>query len=343
MAENRYLRWLSSQTASIYWHDSAIIEELDEALGNGAVGQTTNPFLMASALKAQPDFWRSVLPGVPEDVQGDARAEEWTAQAAGWLAKNKLAPLLGKGEYAGYVCAQTNPCKPGDAAGTIATARRYASMGKNIVVKIPATRAGLEAIEACASEGINVTATVSHTVPQVLAMAEAYQRGRQRAVEKGIEPGIGIAVLMIGRLDDYLRDVMNDTRAGAAEADIRWAGIAVFKRAYELFKERRYDCMLMPAGSRGAYHISEISGASMVMSIAPVIADALSSETDFTEKIDRPVEPAILERLCGMPEFLKAYEPDGMTVNEFIAYGAFNRTLDQYMQVGWNILRDIVL
>ena len=343
MAENRYLRWLSSLTDAIYWHDSAVVEELDEAIENGAVGQTTNPFLIASTLRARPDFWRSVLPGVPDDVQGDARAEEWIAQVAGWFARNKLAPFAGKGEYAGYVCAQTNPCKPGDAVGTIAAARRYASMGENVVAKIPTTRAGLEAIEVCASEGINVTATVSHTAPQVLAAAEAYQRGRQRAIEKGLKPGIGIAVLMIGRLDDYLRDVMNDTQARATEADVRWAGIAVFKRAYELFKERRYDCMLMPAGSRSAYHIAEISGASMVMSISPEIARYLAAETDFSEKIDRPVEPAILERLCEMPEFRKAYEPDGMIVNEFIAYGAFNRTLDQYMQVGWNILRGVAL
>lgn len=343
MAENRYLKWISSHTASVYWHDSAIVEELDEAIENGAVGQTTNPFLMASALRAQPDFWRGVLPGVPEDVQGDARAEEWTAQVAGWFAKNRWTSFLGKGEFAGYVCAQTNPCKPGDVAATIASARHYASMGKNIVAKIPTTRAGLEAIEACAAEGINVTATLSHTVPQVLATAEAYQRGRQKAIEKGIKPGIGFAVLMIGRLDDYLRDVMNDTQARATEADIRWAGIAVFKRAYELFQERGYDCVLMPAGSRGAYHISELAGARMVMSIAPFIAKALADETDFSEKIDRPVDPAILERLCEMPEFRKAYEPDGMSVKEFIAYGAFNRTLDQYVQLGWDILKGLTL
>ena len=42
MTENRYLRWLSSETASVYWHDSAIVGELDEAMANGAVGMTTN-------------------------------------------------------------------------------------------------------------------------------------------------------------------------------------------------------------------------------------------------------------------------------------------------------------
>lgn len=343
MAENRYLQWLSSSTASVYWHDSAIVEELDAAISNGAVGMTTNPFLIASTLKAKPDFWRGVLPGVPADMQGDARAEEWIAQVTGWLANNKLAPLRGKGKYAGYVCAQTNPCKPGDTEGMIATARHYASMAENIVIKFPATRGGLEAIERCAAEGLNVAATVSFTVPQVLAMAEAYQRGRQKAIANGIQPGVGIAVLMVGRLDDYLRDVMNDTRARATEADIIWAGTAAIKRAYGIFNEKGYDCALMPAGCRGGYHIAELAGGSFVMSVAPAIARSLENNEDFTEKIDNPVDPAILDRLNDMSEFVKAYEPDGMAVNEFITFGSCNRTLDQFVQMGWNVLKGISL
>ena len=343
MATNRYLQWLARETASVYWHDSAIVEELDEAIGNGAVGMTTNPFLIASTLKARPDFWRERLEGVPGDVQGDARAEEWIAQVTGWLAKNKLAALRGSGKYAGYVCAQTNPCKPGDTVGMIETARHYASTAKNIVVKFPATRGGLEAIEACATEGINVAATVSFTVPQVLAMAEAYQRGRDRAVQNGVEPGIGIAVLMVGRLDDYLRDVASDTRAQAGESDVIWAGTAAIKRAYGLFKKHNYDCVLMPAGCRGGYHISELAGAEMVMSLAPGIASALSGEENLVEKIDRPVDPAILERLNDMAEFRRACAPDGMSIDEFITFGACNRTLDQFVLMGWNVLKGFEL
>ena len=221
----------------------------------------------------------------------------------------------------------------------IATARHYASMAENIVVKFPATRGGLEAIEACAAEGINVAATVSFTVPQVLAMGEAYQRGREKAVAKGVRPGIGIAVLMVGRLDDYLRDVMNDTRARATEADVIWAGTAAIKRAYGIFRERKFDCALMPAGCRGGYHISELAGGEYVMSIAPAIAKALLSNEAFVEKNGEPVDPAIIERLQDMPEFVKAYEPDGMKVNDFITFGSCNRTLDQFVLLGWNALK----
>ena len=343
MAENRYLKWLSSETASVYWHDSAVVGELDAAMANGAVGMTTNPFLIAATLKSHPDFWRGALPPMPGSLRGDARAEEWIALVTGWLARNRLTSLRGRGEFAGYVCAQTNPCRPGDTDGMIATARHYASMADNIVIKFPATRGGLEAIEACAGEGLNVAATVSFTVPQVLAMARAYQRGRERAVARGVKPGIGIAVLMVGRLDDYLRDVMYDTRATATEADIRWAGTAAIKRAYRIFRREGYACTLMPAGCRGGYHIRELAGADRVMSIAPGIAGALATEDAYEERITEPVDSAILDRLCAMPEFRKAYEPDGMSVDEFITFGACNRTLDQFVQMGWNVLKELEL
>ncbi len=342
MSENRYLKWLSSETPSVYWHDSAIVPELYEALENGACGLTTNPFLIASTLKAQPDFWKSVLPGVEAGIQGDLRAEAWTAQVVAYLA-NMVRPSRAKGDYCGYCCAQTNPARPGDVEATIAAAKKYGACGDNVVIKIPATHAGIEAIEECAAIGLGVAATVSFTVAQVLAVGEAVQRGHARAKKNGIKPALGIAVLMVGRLDDYLRDVMQDTRAKATEADIIWAGTAAMKRAYRIFRENKYDCILMPAGSRGGYHITRLAGAKMIMSIAPVIAKALLSETEFISHIDEEVDSAIIARLMDMPEFVKAYEPDGMKPEDFITFGSCNRTLDQFVQCGWNTLKGLEL
>ena len=57
MIANSYLRWLSASTPSIYWHDSAMISELDEAIVNGAVGVTTNPFLVNATLRTMPGYW----------------------------------------------------------------------------------------------------------------------------------------------------------------------------------------------------------------------------------------------------------------------------------------------
>jgi transaldolase len=39
-----------------------------------------------------------------------------------------------------------------------------------------------------------------------------------------------------------------------------------------------------------------------------------------------------------MPEFVRAYEPDGMTPAEFVSYGATQRTLSQFCEVGWKLM-----
>ena len=339
MKENAYLRWLSANTPSIYWHDSAILSELEMGISNGARGMTTNPFLIGATLSKTPQSWPQIIEK-GRRLSGDEKCEELICMTVTELAE-KLRPFRAEGFGKGYCCAQVNPCHPGRAEIMLANAKKYAACADNIVVKIPATRAGIEVIEECAAAGMNVAATVSFTVPQVLAVGEAIQRGHDRARANGIAPGLGIAVLMVGRLDDYLRDVMYDTRAEATEKDIVWAGVAAIKRAYEIFEERKYDAVLMPAGCRGAHHITDLAGAKMIMSIAPAISEMLEGVTEFEERIARPVDPAIIDRLMKMPEFCKAYEPDGMKIDEFITFGSCNRTLDQFVNDGWNVLKNI--
>lgn len=337
MQENRYLRWLSKDTQSVYWHDSAIRAEQLEGFSNGAVGMTTNPFLVNQTLSKDTGFWGEQLKAVPKDLSGDEKAEALIRAVTTYYAE-QVKPLYNPEKGSGFVCAQTNPNKTGDAAYMVEQAQRLGAWAENVVIKLPATRAGIEAYEECVAKGLNVAATVSFTVPQVLAVGEARERGKKRALANGVKPGLAIAVLMVGRLDDYLRDVAQDSFPQVRESDIVQAGTACIKRAYQIFNERGYDTYLMPAGCRGANHIVDLAGARMIMSIAPKIAKLLAGVDTFEERIDVPVDPQIIDRLMTMPEFRKAYEPDGMKPEEFITFGSANRTTDQFINDGWNPL-----
>src|SRR5204863_4624059 len=110
-------------------------------------------------------------------------------------------------KVAGVVCAQVNPLRAGDRDCMYAMAKRFHAWAPNIAVKLPATAAGLDVLEDCVAEGITVTATVSFTVPQVVAIAERHRAGIDRAKANNIQPGKCFAVIMIGRLDDYLREI----------------------------------------------------------------------------------------------------------------------------------------
>lgn len=340
MPQDTYLNWVIRNTATKWWHDSADPAELDLGLERGAVGVTTNPYLANLAVRKNRDAWAAetgaVLAGnLPAEGKAEALMRIAVTKAA-----EKLRPIYEASRGAdGYVCSQVNPLRAGDRECMLEMARRFHAFAPNIAVKLPACAAGLDVLEECVAEGITVAATVSFTVPQVLAVAERHRAGIRRAKEAAVEPGRCFAVIMIGRLDDFLREVARDNRANVSEADIRQSGLAVTKRAYSIYRERGYEAVLLVAALRGEYHLTELAGAGLVMSIAPAFQKLFVSK-DFPreERIDVPVPTDVIDRLRTMPEFVRAYEPGGMAPNDFIGFGATQRTLSQFCEVGWRLL-----
>jgi transaldolase len=242
----------------------------------------------------------------------------------------------------GYVCAQVDPSRAGDREAMLAMGRRFAAWAPNIAVKLPATAAGLDVAEELAAEGATVTITVSFTVPQVLAAAERHRLGLARARLAGKSPGRCFAVIMIGRLDDYLRDIAMDRQAAVGEDDIRRAGLAVVKRAYGLFQDRGYEATLLVAALRGVYHLTELAGGRLVMSVHPSIQTKLfAPDLPRQARIDLPVDAAAISRLGCLPDFVRAYEPDGMAPEDFASFGLTQRTLSQFMEAGWKLLETL--
>ena len=340
MNNNTYLNWVISNTKTSWWHDSADTDELAFALGHGAVGVTCNPYLSNLAIAK----WRPKGDPEIEEVIARGLQKEEKAEALMRIAVSRCATML-LPEYertngaTGYVCAQVNPSRTGDRKAMLDMARRFNTWAPNIAVKLPATASGLDVEEDCIAEGITTTLTVSFTVPQVIAIAERHRSGIARAQAAGIKPGRCYSVIMIGRLDDYLREVARDVNSDISESDIRWSGLACTKRAYKIYQERGYESELLIAALRGPYHLTELAGANLVMSIAPgPQVWFVKDDHPRQERIGCPVPADALERLRTLPEFVKAYEPDGMSPQDFIGYGVTQRTLSFFVEAGWKLL-----
>ena len=339
MAEQSYLQWLAEETPTDWWHDSADLAELKTGLEHKAVGVTINPVLVHKALSDRIDEWKPAFASLPDDLAPDERTEERTR-----IVIQKVAPLLQPqfergGGRSGYVCAQVNPAMAGDREIMKPMAERFHDWAPNIAVKLPVTAAGLDVMEDCIAEGITITATVSFTVAQLLAIARRHETGIKRARQAGITPGSCFAVLMIGRIDDYLRDVARDCGADVTEADIRQAGLAIAKRAYSIYREKGHQAVLLVAALRGTYHTTELAGGALTMSIHPSQQKPLLEPgVPREERIDRPVADDVIARLRAVPDFVRAYEPEGMTAEEFITYGVTQRTLSQFFLKGWSPL-----
>lgn len=342
MEQAGYLYWAINNTKTTWWHDSAEPSELARGIERGAVGATTNPFLSHLALSKNKSAWAKQIEDVlSKDAEPERRAEALMSIAITHAARQLEPEYEKSGGRMGYVCAQVNPARAADRGRMLSMARRFHAWAPNIAVKLPVTAAGLDVLEDCTAEGITITATISFTVPQVIAIAERHRRGIQRAKKNGIEPGKCFAVIMIGRLDDYLRDAALDYQANVSESDIQQAGLAVSKRAYSIYKQRGYEASLIVAALRGAYHMTELAGAELIMSIAPPYQEILQSEElPCEERIDRPIPSDVIERLSKLPEFVRAFDPDGMKEKDFIAYGVTQKTLSQFYEIGWKRLEN---
>ena len=79
-----------------------------------------------------------------------------------------------------------------------------------------------------------------------------------------------------------------------------------------------------------------LAGAQLVMSVHPKYQQLFfDSPLPREPLIAKPVDPQVVNRLNQMPEFVRAYEPDGMSAEQFISYGVTQRTLSQFYESGW--------
>ena len=90
--------------------------------------------------------------------------------------------------------------------------------------------------------------------------------------------------------------------------------------------------------------MTELAGADVIMSIFPSVQELLlMPDLPQQERIDAEVPADVIERLAQIPDFVRAYEPDGMKPSEFITYGVTQRTLSQFIESGWKLMENFRL
>src|SRR5205823_10942998 len=198
---------------------------------------------------------------------------------------------------------------------------RFSKLAPNMIVKIPATRAGVPAIEEASYRGISINATVSFTLPQCVAVAEAVERGLRRREKEGKSvAGMGpVCTIMVGRLDDWMKAVAEKEGVLVDPGIFEWAGVAVFKKTYRLFKERGYRTRLLSAAFRNHMHWSQLVGGDVV--ISPPYSWQVrfnASDIEVRPRIQNPVPTGLVETLLKkFPDFGRAYNETGLTIDEF--------------------------
>jgi transaldolase len=347
------LHEMTQTTPTCLWNDSATYSELTYAIEHGAVGATCNPVIVLDALKKEAHIWNdriralaASLPAATEEEIGWRLVEEISAKRS-----ELLLPVFEKHHGKnGRLSIQTDPHYYRDADALLRQTLRFHALAPNMIVKIPATKAGIAAIEEATYRGISINATVSFCVPQSIAVAEAVERGLKRREKDGMDISTmgPVCTIMVGRLDDWLKVVAEKQDITLQPGHLEWAGVAVFKKAYKIYQERGYRIRLLSAAFRNHMQWSEFVGGDVVISPPHKWQVRFNaSDVSVNSRIDHPVDPAIVgELLRKFPEFRRSYAEDGLSVTEFDSYGPTVRTLRQFLEATHELaarVRDVIL
>jgi transaldolase len=332
------LHEMTQTTSTCLWNDSASLSELNYALDHGAVGATCNPVIVGEVLKKEMHLWKDriceiieEMPLATEDHIAWKVVEEISIKAA-----ELLLPVFEQHHgINGRLSIQTDPRLYRDSQAIVAQTTRFHGLTPNMIVKIPATKAGIAAIEEATYQGITINATVCFTLPQCIAVAEAVERGfdHRQAEGQDISTMGPVCTIMVGRLDDWLKVQAEKDSITTDPGYLEWAGVATFKKTYQIFRERGYRIRLLSAAFRNHMHWSEFIGGDVVISPPHKWQVRFnSSDVKVIPRIDQPVDPKIVdELLCKFADFERAYTEDGLSIDEFDSFAPTRRTLRQFI------------
>ena len=337
------------------WHDNIRRQlltsgQLKKMVKDGDItGLTSNPTIFEHAIADSTDYDETI-----ETLarQGETAREIFDALSIEDIrdAADVFAPVFKRTRGGdGYVSIEVGPEFAGDTAGTIKEAKRLwkAVDRPNVMVKIPATREGVPAIEQSIADGLNINITLIFSLERYEEVMEAYLKGleRRRAARKKIDHIASVASFFVSRVDGLVDKQLDDKIAalggessGALQALKGQAAIANARLAYARFRDRfgteRFEA-LAKHGARlqrplwaststknpaypDVYYVEALVGPDTVDTMPPATIEAYKDHGRPEVRVDRDLDQMrqVVEQLeefgIHMDEVTHKLEVDGV-------------------------------
>jgi transaldolase len=225
-------------------------------------GITSNPSIFEKAISSSNDYDRKIL-SMAEQNKNVTEIYEALTQNDVMDAADQFSNLYNSTNAKdGYVSLEVNPHLAHDTQGTIEEARRLWKLldRPNVLIKVPATREGLPAIQQLISEGINVNVTLLFGLPRYIEVAEAYQKGLEIRLAAGesIKDVASVASFFLSRIDVLLDPVFeklikdDSDKAALGTALHGEVAIASAKMAYQIYTEMFHGDRFKTLSDNGA-------------------------------------------------------------------------------------------
>ena len=311
---------LRATTPTRVWINNPTATEVAMALAQGADGCTTNPTYAASLLTRSPDELRQVLArAVVDALPAEAVAQRVQLALVAGLAARFRGVYEASGGRAGFVSIQGSPLLDGDRESILEEGRAARPVAPNVAAKIPATEAGLSALEVLVEDGAPTIVTEVFSVAQFVEACERYLAVVGRT---GVRPPFFISPIT-GIFGDHLKMLAHRDGLGVPAALLELAGIGLARACYAVATERSYPVRLLCGGARTSIDLMGVVGGDLSVTVNwSTFAEALAGDAAPVPQIDVPLDRDAIDSLSAtFSDVERALRPDGLTVHEFADFG----------------------
>jgi len=335
-----YFHRVHDQTPTRFWINNPSGEDLERAIAAGAINCTTNPSYCSKLLQSDPRYIQGVIDRVIRETEDDDVAAIRVYQESAKRVMDRFLPLYEQsvGGY-GYVTMQDDPRADENPEATIRAALRNRTLGKNSMAKIPVIKSGLEALEACVAESIPICATEVFSIAQAVRMCDLYERAAERT---GNRPPFYVTHIT-GIFDEYLGKVAKREGIEIAPDVLAQAGCTIARKEYRLLKERGYQTTMLGGGARGPHHFTEMVGGEVHVTINWTTAqEIIEADEPIISRIDAETPQSAIDELSEkFVDFQRAYQEDGLCVEEFAGYGPVQLFRNSFLKGYYLLLAEI--
>jgi transaldolase len=313
-------------------------------------GVTTNPPLSYNAIKDDPAYWSDWIDAqIRKDRCTDVEVVFWdTYKEIVRRGAEAYRPIFeASGRQYGYISGQTDPRVRHDVDRMTAQGVELHAIAPNVMIKVPGTAEGYETIRRLTARGIPTNNTLSFIIPQFVACMEAVAAGLREARRSGVDLSNWRSVITamsarFGTLGDLQKEAQ-ERGIELSETDVRWAEIAVFKKACRLVAEhpeyrgKMLLCSMRMSpvvnGQAYSWHVEKTAGADIVYTCPPSYLEALlfkGGHLVFRDQWQEPIPAPVMEKLLKIPYFERGYREDGYTAAEFNTHPALIATATEF-------------
>lgn len=334
---NDYFLRVAQLTPTKMWINNVTRIEASRAISAGAMGCTQNPSYTWKMLNHPEEKEYAT------ELMQDAMKETDDNNEVVCILQRKLVkgvsdifmPLYEKTNGAhGYVSIQGDPIHEHDPEVIIKEARLNREMNPNVMIKIPATKAGLKAMEVLIAENTPLNATEVMTVSQTVALCEMYKKITSQTRLKPIM----YLSLITGIYDEWLQKEVENQKIEINSDVLYQAGMVIAKKVYNLMHDRGYELGFIGGGVRGLQHFTEMVGGDVciTMNWQGQVDKLLELDMPVVSRLFNPVQDDVLETLIEkLPQFRQAYFEKGINVHEYEEYGPVKYFWDMFVSA-WN-------